>query len=208
MVIQAYNGANKPFTWTAVCRPPFVKASIFWPQEKVTEGGGGFFDPRLPILWMNVPPNVTRESNGDHFPYELGFREDNAGAFGGLRERLERDGWRPDRQASNGDRMVKMSPDRRHALVRHGSLTSAEPPRFSLEENGAPAPGVDLGAAAWANWSPSGLLCFARHGALWRHDPARVGQPPRLDFDLASIQPRPSRAPNPLGPSPVHGTTR
>jgi hypothetical protein len=182
-------------TWTAVSRPPFLKALALWPKGDAW-GGGGLFrsesdielnhrDGALTPAEDLLPPRHVRVGPfGDH----SGAGEDDPL----WSTRLSRDGWR---LVQNG------SPhERDHAARRWMDF---DPPIIwakgqgsgrgrwelrsvisGLNERGGPwyvvrhelaetesGHRIDLGRSDWADWCHSGDLLFSIGGSLFRLSP-------------------------------------
>lgn len=205
MMILAYQGANNPPAWTALCKPPSVKAINFWPQEHA-KLGGGFFDQRLPIVWMNMREQHIQPDERDKHPYDFGFLEqEDQALYGGAAERLARDGWKPVSLPSDAGilRWEKYSPKKKSLLTLQFNGTAQqlamdaclfEEPRISyfhrLNEKDAPEQLLD--GICWANYNTRGELCAARAGCLLI---ARQASPLHFEvvFDLTDLTPRNGR---------------
>lgn len=209
MLILAYRGGPEQTTWTAFCRPPSVHAEVYWPQS-TTRVGGGFFDGRLPIAWINMEEEFAEPAmNGDD-PGEFGYVEAGHPPFGGLTERLQRDGWRRE-GGKRSPRWSKASPRGRVRLVidvplplqPHEAGSNAQgwevlKGRYSLDIPGKPR--LPLPDVEWANWNGRGDLCFSQAGVLLRALVEEELGESRMVFDLNGLKPRQ----RPVTPAALH----
>ncbi len=203
MTILAYRGTNDPIAWTALCKPPQVKAYAFWPQPSARYGGG-FFDERMPVAWMNMPDPKDQVEERSAHDYEFGYQESPDDYFGSLDERLKRDCWKLDKGLSSKEMKFvwsKKSPDKKFKLIlrlstentsRDGTNTSESwQPRivdYSVfcEESGVETP---LEEASWANWNKESFVCFAKGGSLMTAVPSNLKGSESLVIDLTQLQP-------------------
>jgi hypothetical protein len=112
MALLAYRGGPNPLAWTALCHPPSVSALVFWPQEHA-KMGGGFFDDRLNILWLNFSEGMTTPEIREKTPWEIGLQEtDKPVLFGTIEERMKRDGWKVVKGEGVQPRWRKSAPNR------------------------------------------------------------------------------------------------
>ncbi len=204
MVLLAYRGNNQPIAWTALAEPPYAKAIVFWAQECATIGGG-FFDGRLPVLWINALRNhlAGPDIRSPH-PLEFGYLEEPDQQFGTREERLARDGWKFEKKLSTDveEAWSKKSPDKKWRLLARIDNRSDEPVA-AYELEGAECQGgrFHLKEVCWANWTGRSDICFGRDGALWTASPHKPEEG-RLVFDLNGLEPRPRACSTPL---PVAG---
>jgi hypothetical protein len=206
MLILAYRGAKEPLAWTALCRPPIAKALVFWPQ-KTTKLGGGFFDGRLPVAWINLDQKVTTPEERCECGFEFGYLEDQEATYGGAAERLERDGWKEQKRPANGNgahttlRYAKRSPRKDFELVvDFEAPAQGEPADLSALQSDnvryylRPAKRKDelrlLEGATWANWNSYGELCIAAEGRLFYANPLSPETTRREILDLNGLEPR------------------
>lgn len=202
MLILAYRGAKEPLAWTALCRPPFVRANVFWAHKSV-RFGGGFFDKRLPIAWLNLPPESVADRRGP-CSLEFGYLDDQGTCFGSYGERLERDGWRESGTAkTNGNgrplhTWTRPSPSRLHELVLQYHAPAApawdvaqfpDDLRYTLRSV-ADGSELALDQVSWAGWNGRGELTLAASGALYTADATNPFDSLRLVVDLNPLQPR------------------
>ncbi|CAN5484124.1 hypothetical protein BH09SUM1_BH09SUM1_23180 [soil metagenome] len=217
MLLLAYQGANKPCAWTALCKPPSVRALQFWPQESV-QTGGGFFDGRLPVLWLNYVEGAVEPENRGKTPYEFGYLDNAEQApYCSIEEKLARDGWKrhalpvdpaPDKCVT----WVKKSPRKDCELIMRFDGTSEQllsdptlfdSPRlnYSLRCNlKGPVVETPLRDAEWVTFNTRGELCLVHSGCLLT---ASASSPLdwHLVMDLNNLRPRESRRNEPAPPS-------
>lgn len=200
MVLLAYRGTRPPYAWTALCQPPNVQALVFWPQETVALGGG-FFDARSPILWLNHVIAEEPEVREPH-PWEFGHLEDPGDLHGTVAERLERDGWKAARAADDGHAWHRIHRRTRARIDLHldpGAAADAttflagEGVRYSFTPPGATST-LPLDDAIWAGWNAAGELCMVSGGRLLCA-PTTQPHSPRVILDLNGLTPRPLSSP-------------
>lgn len=205
MIILAYRGGGDPVAWTALCRPPSVKAVAFWPQRS-GRVGGGYFDGRLPVAWINMnavghePPELR-----EPLPVEFGYQEEEGTMFGRLGERLERDGWKPapapKAEATPTPVYHKRSPKRTYQLILEVSdgidlekndLATLQSPstRYSLRRGQEEPVPIGIPGLSWADWAPSGELCLASEGRLLKAQPSNPAETLEVVADLNGLEPR------------------
>jgi hypothetical protein len=224
-----YFAANwKPpyLSWTAVSRPPFLKALALWPKGDGW-GGGGHFESRTRIAlnhraaemtlasgftvprWLKVRPFGERPGWGEDDPV--------------WSERLMHDGWKlvSAPTIAKEDYSAKVWIEFSPALIMR-KPSPVSPKRYSLDmsitgfkerdgpmyltehsvyrEDGS----VDnLGRTDWADWSHSGDLLFAMDGCLYRV-PRENGDPRALEdaikiADFRKLEYAPTKAPEDAG---------
>ena len=206
MLVLAYRGAKEPLAWTALCRPPYVRAQVFWPH-KSAKLGGGFFDRRLPIAWINLYPESSIMEHRGPCALEFGYLDQEKHCFGSFHERLERDGWRPapgSKKKADDDphprqtSWVKPSPSGKHELileieaVQHSAWDVAQFPdsiQYSLR-NIAERTVLPMDGVSWANWNTRGEVCVAAGGCLYTADASDPLKTLGLVVDLNPLQPR------------------
>ena len=213
-----YFAANyrKPYySWSAISRPPFLKALALWPKGDGW-GGGGHFESGSRIA-LNHRPNEMTLADGFSVPRWLkvrpfgarpGWGEDNPV----WSERLERDGWRltgyPTATKDDfGTRVwIEYSPaiqwqkpnpvwPKRYSLeMSIIGLKEQDGPWYLIEHSVVRDQGITdkIGRSDWADWSPSGDLLFAMDGCLYRLPCTRGLLPPLEDSvkiaDLSKLQ--------------------
>lgn len=218
-LLVAYKGTNDPVAWTALCRPPAVRAEVFWGQDTAALGGG-LFDPRLPIVWLNLrqdrnPPDIRART-----PFEFGYIDEEHRGYGGLAERLLRDGWER-REMPAAETLAAAagqpcdSPEEqpppmwttwRMPLRKSPHTLVLEYPGVSEVESRPAPPSEDpagiryflqsggsgalpLGGVCWAGWNSRGQLCLARDCCLYTADPATRPLRERPVLDLRGLAP-------------------
>jgi hypothetical protein len=213
LVYFAMGPTREHYSWTAVSRPPWVKAELFYPMGDTWNGGGVWDQPGL--LWLNLPAgSAARE--GDPTPGELGFavrwgRTEYGEDEGPLYRRLERDGWRRDDPPG-----VTYDRDNAQVWMHSGGPQWALRPEpglptlrltyrgyfqnrgrvftYSLDEHA----GLLDEEVSWAGYDGGGRLVVARGGAVERYtrdDLARGALPFR--YDLGGLTPPPPPPPRP-----------
>ncbi len=201
-VFLALRGCGAPPAWTAICRPPFVRAVAFWPQD-CARYGGGYFDERLPVVWLNIPADTITPHLSERLPIEFGYQEERGQFFGSLTERLRRAGWKPEKKGASG-RWVLPSPDRKWELLLEFPATAGSPQpdpaapghagggEYAVRQRGDTAPHAALAGTEWAGWNSKNLLSLAGEGTLRT---ARPGNPQEslTALDLRALQPGSSR---------------
>lgn len=219
LLLVAYKGNNKPVAWTALCRPPAVKAEVFWAQDTAALGGG-LFDPRLPIIWLNLKQNRNPPDVRSRTPYDFGYLDEEHKGYGGLAERLQRDGWlrteipayqAPPPATESAESPEEdppeaiqtfwsmVSPDKNHTLVMEYPGVSPidsrqappgeDPSGIQYRLDSKGAGALSLEGVIWAGWSSRGQLCLVRDCALFTADPAERPLRPRLVLDLKGLAP-------------------
>ncbi len=221
MLLLAYRGGKQPVAWTALCQPPSVKAIVFWPQENA-KVGGGFFDDRAPVAWIQLPHHTPPpEVHGPH-PYEFSLAEPEDEAYGSVPDRLERAGWRREKQRGKPKESAvsihwfKESPDRHKRLwvefagtdaelLADPTLFAGERLKWSHQFKARPEERAPLGGVTWADWNSRSHICFAEDGRLLRRDPDEPATEPFLVFDLNGMAP--PRSLSPARPAALSGGT-
>ena len=199
-------------TWNGICRPPFLRTEIDWPNIGTWHGGGLFRSPTQ--LELNVgrggrdAEKAINESEAD-FPFSFGLL-DNPGYGedeGVLYARLERDGYK--RVGPFGqERVVKKNGYSVYCDDDPGWVirpTSAHPElrvryrgyfsdrgrvfEWDLPEH----PDLLDKHVSWATYDSLGQLVVARLGVVYRYSlSALLAHKPSAVFDLESLQ-RPER---------------
>ncbi|MEO8377253.1 MAG: hypothetical protein ABI579_06250 [Candidatus Sumerlaeota bacterium] len=205
MLILALNAMNDPCAWTAICHPPNVKAICFFPQTHA-KSGGGFFDARQPIVWLNRAENTAEQQDYCLHGFEIGYQEKNQPAYGTFIERLERDGWKQvgaTKKATAESALlpwVKKSPQKNYELLLHIE-TLAEHEEFdelcsegerviySVRAVGSKK-AVPINDVQWVNWNKRGELCMSSNGCLYHARVENVNEHRRLVVDLNKLTPR------------------
>lgn len=192
--LLVYFAANyrKPFySWSAVSRPPFLKALALWPKGDGW-GGGGHFQSRTRLA-LNHREGEMALASGFSVPRWLkisqfgdrpGWGEDDPV----WSERLHRDGWTlisypSDTKFDSGAKIWwkfsspiiwrKSRPGSRKGSALEMIITGMhekDGPWYLVEhrvvrENGRVE---TIGKSDWADWSHSGDLLFAKDGCLYR----------------------------------------
>ena len=203
MTILAYRGSKAPHAWTALCRPPSVHAVRFWPQESA-KVGGGYFDGRQRVLWLNLTEEQSHEGTADGtHPWEIGCLEaDDAHRPLPLFEKLERVGWKRARKAG-AVVWIRKAPSAELELSWHGTEAELradeslfEAPRLSYRFRQGDAEGLALEGVSWAGFTPTGSLCQAFGGCLYSGTPTEANRQGSLVLDLNGLRP-PERPPQP-----------
>lgn len=193
-LMVAYKGTNDPIAWTVVSRPPSVRADVFWPQETAALGGG-LFDARLPIIWLNLRPEKNPVDIRAKCVYDFGYLDEENKGYGGLRERMTRDGWSA-REISVGEAWGKFfadisaEQDTAPTITRWSAKIPGTQSQLHLEHpGGAPvAPPaspptedptercyflqpqghdpIAIEGAVWAGWNKRGHVCYLSDGVL------------------------------------------
>lgn len=206
------------FTWTAVSRPPFLKALAMWPKGDAWGGGGLFTNERT------IGLNHRKEQMGlaDDFTLPKSIHVEPYGAHPGRGEddpmwslRLLRDGWTvkqaPEGWENKKNSKIQWGFSRPWIWMKsRGSWTlemsilgifERDGPWYAIEHRVTKRAGrtaISLGRSDWADWSQSGELLFAREGRLYRMDlnsRASLGEPDEL-LDLREMRFEPISAPH------------
>ncbi len=204
-------------SWTAISRPPYLKALALWPKGDGWGGGGLFDDTRT--LRLNHRPGAESHLY-DGFSVPKGFRVSPLGERPGWGEddpihslRLMRDGWRivSDGETSGYRRKGPFLWTYETPAVMDKALGAAKARlRVSLHGIGArrgawynqtaQVVGVadevlaDLGPIDWADIDPNGDILLARDGCLYRLPWPRATEPV-LVADLGGMTFEPCAAP-------------
>jgi hypothetical protein len=180
-------------SWSAISRPPYLKALALWPKGDGW-GGGGHFESATKILLnhrapemalaqgFTVPPWLKVLPFGDH----PGWGEDDPV----WSDRLLRDGWKlitcPGPEATKHDFDAKVAwefsppfvwdkpnpvcPKRCSLQMAILGIKERDGSWYLIEHTviGKNGRADKLGRTDWADWSHSGDLLFARDGYLFR----------------------------------------
>lgn len=222
LVYFAGNQRKPYYTWSAISRPPWLKALAFWPKGDAWGGGGQWISSRKLALnhragelvlaedtvlpkWLTVVPFGERPGWGEDDPIWM--------------SRLERDGWKligtPAGTKNDFGARVWIEYDppitwRKPNPCRPKSC-ALEMAICGIKERGGPwylvehsvIRGEDkidkLGRTDWADWSHSGDLLFAMDGCVFRV-PCKDGNLAPLEdalnlADFTSLQFEPRKAP-------------
>lgn len=211
LVYFAMGPTREHYSWTAVSRPPWVKAELFYPMGDTWNGGGVWTGPGQ--LWLNLPAG-TAARKGDPTPGQLGFavrwgRTEYGEDEGPLYRRLERDGWRRDdppgtafeRRTAHGwmlsggpEWVLQPSPELPALRMVYRGYYFNRGRVFTYHLEGYPEL-VDE-QVSWAGYDGEGLLVVARGGAVERYtrdDLARGA--PSFRYDLGGLTPPPPPPP-------------
>ena len=199
-----YFAANQkpPYSaWTAISRPPFLKALALWPKRSCWGGGGQFYTATRILL--NHEDHTFSLAEGYHLPKAFSVEALGPHSGGGEDDpiwswRLQRDGWlwtqwpqelKEDRSGAiwieNVPAKVWQKPHpkwpekyklRQSILgINEGGGPWHVIEHAILGPNGA----VDsIGRSEWADWDHNGDLLFAQSGCLYRLSPRRGKFPP------------------------------
>jgi hypothetical protein len=220
MLLVAYRGTNDPIAWTALCRPPYARALVFWPQDTAVLGGG-LFDERLPVVWLNLKSDRNTPDVREETGVEFGYLDEDHRWYGGPLERMARDGWKlepmpagtPDEPLGPKPlRLRKASPKRRGELVLEYPHARVElqgrrevvhtgPAVYSLRRSPQAAP-EPLEGVTWAGWNTKGELCAARGQELLTCDITQPALAWQVVINLAGLRPPPPRPRSAAAPSP------
>lgn len=209
MVMLAFMGAGNPCAWTALCRPPNARAVCFWPQASA-KYGGGFFDARQPVLWLNTDARIMTPEVHEKHPFEFGNQDKDQPIYGSFADRLQRDSWKlvaADKKTGVGKlvRWHKRSPKKDFELILDydAALQGNDLDMAACEGVGvsyavrafkAGSVTVPLQGVSWANWNRRGELCLAESGALFIAPAKSPLTSRRLVVDLRGLSPRPRKA--------------
>ena len=204
MLILALNATNDPCAWTAICHPPNVKAVCFFPQTSA-KTGGGFFDARQPIVWLNRLETTTEQQDFSRHGFEIGYQEKNQPPYGTFVERLERDGWKhigASKKDSEATLIpwVKKSPHKDYELLLEIETTGkaedfdekcaeGEGLHYSLRPVGSRET-TAIENVQWVNWNKRGELCMSSDGCLYHARVENANKHRRLVVDLNNLVPR------------------
>lgn len=207
-------------TWSGICRPPFLKTLVHWPNTGTWYGGGLFRSPTLLEINPGYALGDARkviEKVDKQFPFGFGIRE-NPGYgedLGVLFPRFERDGFRrlgpmgkeTDESSQRQYRtsylndpgwVLRPTPSHPELRVRYRGYAGGTGRDFEwdLPEH----PGLLDEHVSWAAYDALGQLIVARLGVLTRYCLADLlTHTPSAVFDLESLEPpaRPSEPPHP-----------
>jgi hypothetical protein len=189
-----YFAANyrKPYySWSAISRPPFLKALALWPKGDGW-GGGGHFQSNTRIALNHRAPEMALAPGWSipgwlkvkQFGDRPGWGEDDPV----WAERLERDGWKlisyPTETKTDFGAKVAFEfsppiiwrkpnpawPKRFSLNMSITGLIEKEGPGYVTEHSVVEATGrqENLGRTDWADWSSTGDLLFAMNGCVYR----------------------------------------
>jgi hypothetical protein len=183
-------------SWTAVSRPPYLKALMLWKKGDGWGGGGLFSSPRQILL--NHRSNEMIRADGLKLPESFSIKP--LGEHSGWGEddpiwptRLVRDGWKPAQGSghSKPDWGAKMRwkldppiiwqkphplwPERYTLRKSIRGIHERNGPWYLIDydlqkHNGKSAA---IGRCDWADWAPNGDLLFAQSGCIYRLSPRR-----------------------------------
>jgi hypothetical protein len=214
LVYFALGPTREHYSWTAVSRPPWLRAELFYPKGDTWHGGGVWERPGQ--LWLNLPAGATARA-GDPSPADLGFTvrrglteygEDE----GPLYRRLERDGWRRDDPPgavydrgtaqvwmhSGGPQWVlQPTPDLPALRMAYRGYFANRGRVFTYSLEGRPEL-IDE-QVSWAGYDGAGRLLIARGPAVERYTPGDLERgAPSFRYDLGHLAP-PPRGPGSSG---------
>jgi hypothetical protein len=188
-LIYFVGGYRNPLrTWTAVSRPPFLKALLLWPKGDAW-GGGGLFESERSIL-LNHRAEERKLAEGFKVPATISVAPLGKHAGRGEDEpissmRRERDGWvlkRRGKQRENKfgapvwiefiENEIWQKASGSWALeMRITGLQERDGSWYLTEHRLLDQRGDvvhDLGRSDWADWSRDGDLLYAKEGCLCR----------------------------------------
>jgi len=204
-------------TWTGVCKPPFLRTKVDWPNVGTWHGGGVFQSPTR----LEINPGQAQEDaldavakQGASLPFKIGilanpgYGEDEAVLY----PRLERDGFR--RAGPHGElRQVSLRPYTVTSSDDPGWVNRPTPlhPELRVRFRGffgdrgrvfewdlPEHPGLLDELVTWAAYDSLGQLIVARQGILYRYTREDLlAQTPSAVFDFESLE----RPIGPRGPS-------
>lgn len=213
LVYFAMGPTRQHYSWTAVSRPPWVRAELFYPKSD-TWNGGGVWD-RPDMLWLNMPAG-SPPREGDPAPRDLGFsvrwgRSEYGEDEGPLYRRLERDGWRRDdppgkafeRRTAQGwmlsggpEWVLQPTPELPALRMVHRGYSFNRGRVFTYHLEGYPEL-VDE-QVSWAGYDGEGRLVVARGSGVERYTAADLRRgAPSFRYDLADLPPPPPPPPRP-----------
>ena len=181
-------GPGPLYSWTAVCRPPFLTALALWAKGDCWGGGGLFWNERS--LLLNHPSWERRLADGFRLPGKIKVepfgQRPGAGEDDPLHAtRLARDGWVLRQKGAWRENGVGATTwityQEPVTWVKAAGALTLEMRILGIGERDGPwyvmehaitGPGgevlLDLGRSDWADWSPSGELLYAKDGRLYR----------------------------------------
>ncbi|MCC5877432.1 MAG: hypothetical protein JJU11_14525 [Candidatus Sumerlaeia bacterium] len=216
-LMVAYKGTNDPIAWTVISRPPSVRADVFWPQETAALGGG-LFDSRLPIIWLNLRPEKNQVDIRTKCTYEFGYLDEEHKGYGGLRERLIRDGWAA-REIKAGDALGGLFPEtdpeqeaeptvtrwttslpktKLTLILEHPGGAPTAPPTAPPTEDPAERhyflqthghDPIPIEGATWAGWNKRGQVCYLADGILYTAEIKSGDVESKIVMDLNGLAP-------------------
>ncbi|WP_161883251.1 hypothetical protein [Deinococcus alpinitundrae] len=154
-------GVDRFDTWTALCRPPWVKAVGLW---RVSGGftGGGVFDKNRTVWLYNIYSSAETPIQPGGFTVRLGKAESQPPI---LLASMQRSGWQgiqPSASSSVGDSLPLTL--HKGALELRLSKFEYKVHKTYLWHKPQPAPGLE--GASWADIDQQGRLVYARAGKL------------------------------------------
>jgi hypothetical protein len=220
LVYFAMGNGSPLYAWTAIARPPWLKALALWAQNDTWSGGGLWLAKDQLFLGIGGSLDVRPE---DTSPAALGIRLARSLPDRGTGKhlahwRLARDGWRRvkplererhDRKQGfliDHDPGWVIQPTPQHPALRlfyHGYYFGRGPV-YTYALDGYPALiGDDVG---WAGWDQQGRLIMARAGVVERYTLADLARSePSLRYDLNAMT-APPAPPRSTAPDPAPST--
>ena len=191
LIYFAANYKKPLFSWTAISRPPYLKALTLWKKGDGWGGGGLFSSPRQILL--NHRSNEMVRADGLKLPESFSIKP--LGEHSGWGEddpiwsmRLRRDGWKMIRWPDS----EKRSRSTKVWIEYEPSITWEKPhPSWpkdytlqmkicGIKEKDGPWYLIDyslidkngtlttIGRCDWADWAPNGDLLFTQSGCIYR----------------------------------------
>lgn len=211
LVYFALGPTREHWSWTAVSRPPWVRAELFYPDDNTWGGGGLWVEPGK--LWLR---GVGKPRPGDPDAGTLGFQL--VGDHPLIRRhrrlehaRLERDGWvragppPPTRETATAQGWLiddthgwSLQPQAGLPALRvfYRGYYFNRGDRYEYALDGHP--GLLDEQVSWAGYDGEGRLVVARGPAVERYTAADLRRgAPSFRYDLADLRPPPPPPPRP-----------
>jgi len=179
MLYFALGPTKEMFSWSAVCEPPFLKASMLWEHDDTWFGGGVFLGGGS--LYMYLDEGTPRRNEMKHVPsknieklYKIHYINGDTIGSSIFQVKLDKDGWKEKELTPTRKLYEKESLDGNSKLMLscNGSWETEEWHYDLLDtETGDPVENSPVdGKTTWADWDASGCLITVKDGIVTCHD--------------------------------------
>ncbi|MFX0098418.1 MAG: hypothetical protein ACFFCS_02480 [Candidatus Hodarchaeota archaeon] len=179
MVYFALGPTEDLFSWSVVCEPPFLKASLLWEHDSTWFGGGVFLEEKS--LYMYLDENTPRQNEMQHVPsknveklFKILYRKEDARGDALIQVKMDKDGWREKEFTSS--RMVfekeSLQDNSKLVLSCNGSWESSKWHYEHLDTGtGEPVENSPVAEKTrWTDWDSGGCLITAKEGVVTCYD--------------------------------------